>query len=153
MSIEISGDNDRIFSRNPMNYETPLVQINAHTPLDDPDKLQTKFTQADFQKNLQSYSARTSIDEIREMDALKLDEALIVDIGIKKMEEFPPKGEVEAFQASHLLDGSGVVFDAMKNGYAADKAIVFGKAQKAYAYANANEFANSVNNMIQNYKH
>ena len=68
------------------------------------------------------------------------------------MEDFPPKGGVEAFQASHLLDGSGVVFDAMKNGYAADKAIVFGKAQKAYAYANANEFANSVNNMIQNYK-
>ena len=148
MSIEISGD--RIIANNPMNYETPLVQINGHSPLDDPAKLQTKFNQADFQKNLQSYSARTSIDEIREMDPLKLDDALIVDIGIKSMEDFP-KQNVEAFQASHLLDGSGVVFEAMKSGYAPDKAIVFGKAQKAYAYQNANDFSTTVNHMIQNY--
>ena len=134
MSIESVGaySPDTIYGQLTMPFTIKPVQINAHTPLDE-EETETVITRNKFYNNLPQM--QVSIDEIRDMKALELDESLKTDIGIKLAQEFPPKPTVGVFQSSAYLDESGVVFNALQNGYPADRAIVIGKANSSYKNA------------------
>ena len=131
MSIDISGpySPDTIYGQLTMPFVDKPVHINAHTPLDE-ESGKTVLTKNSFYNNLSD--SKVSIEEIRDMDALELDESLKTDIGIKVAAKFPPENALPAFQSSSYLEGSGVVYSALQNGYPADRAIVIGHAFHAY---------------------
>lgn len=135
MTIENVGaySPDTVYGQLTMPFINKPVTINAHTPFDkEEENIQTSFSQADFQKNIHN-AKWNSVEKIRNIEAYEVDENLKIDIGLVEMSEFPPESPVPGFQASTLLEGSGLVYEALRNGYPADKAIVFGKAQQAYA--------------------
>ena len=149
MSIETVGaySPDTVYGQLTMPFKHKPVHINSHTPYDE-DAEQTEFTQADFQKNLQS-RMRIESKAIRDVASMDMVDSLTVDIGLAPMSEFPPKPTtVGTFQASNLLDGKGVVYNALQNGYAADRAIVTGNAYKAYSKASISPNKNFVGTIV-----
>lgn len=140
MSIESVGaySPNTVYGQLTMPFKDKPVHINAHTPLD-PENGNTILTKKSFYNN--QSEGLVSIEDIRDIQTLQLDDSLKVDIGIKMLEDFPPKPNVEVFQSSTYSGGSGVVFDALKNGYTGSEAINFGNAHNAYR--NAMTFGNN----------
>ena len=134
MSIESVGaySPDTIYGQLTMPFKNKPVHINAHTPLD-AESGNTVFTRKSFYNN--QSEGKVSIEDIRNIKSLELDESLKVDIGIKVAKEFPPEPGVGVFQQSTYTKGNGVVFDALKNGYTGSEAITIGNAHKAYKNA------------------
>ena len=130
MSIEATGaySPDTIYGQLTMPFLDKPVHINSHTP--DEEYGDVVLTKNKFYNNMSDLAV--NIEDIRNLTGLKLDDSLKVDIGIKVAEEFPPKPNVEVFQSSTYNDGSGVVFDALRNGYTAGSAIKINKAFNAY---------------------
>ncbi len=131
MSIEAVGpySPDTVYGHLTMPFLNKPVHINAHTDLDAPlgDEVLTK---SKFYNN--QSQGQVSIEDIRDMKSLELDASLKVDIGIKQLQDFPPKANVQVFQASTYSNNSGVVFNALKNGYTGTEAINMGKAFNSY---------------------
>lgn len=137
MSIETVGaySPDTVYGQLTMPFKEKPVHINSHTPYDKDVEEQTNFTQADFQKNIQA-RVRIESKSIRDVASMEMVDSLTIDIGLAKMQDFPPKPtSIGTFQASNLLDGTGVVYNALQNGYTADRAIVTGNAYKSYSKA------------------
>ncbi len=134
MSIESVGaySKDTIYGQLTMPFTNKPVHINAHTPLDE-ENGNTVLTKKSFYNN--QSEGQVSIKEIRDMKSLELDDSLKVDIGIKQLQDFPPKPNVEVFQQTAYTKGTGVVFSALKNGYTGSEAITIGNAYNAYRNA------------------
>lgn len=134
MSIESVGaySKDTIYGQLTMPFTDKPVHINAHTPLDE-EAGDVVLTRNSFYNNRSE--GQVSIKDIRDMKSLELDDSLVVDIGIKKYEGFPPKSDVETFQQSSYINGTGVVFSALKSGYTGSEAITIGNAYRAYKTA------------------
>ena len=116
MSIESVGaySPDTIYGQLTMPFKNKPVHINAHTPLD-AENGNTVLTRNSFYNN--QSEGKVSIEDIRNIKSLELDDSLKVDIGIKVAKDFPPEPNVGVFQQSTYTKGNGVVFDALKNGY------------------------------------
>ena len=127
MSIESVGaySPDTIYGQLTMPFTNKPVHINAHTPLDK-EETNTVLTRNSFYNN--QSEGKVSIEEIKDMKSLELNDNLKVDIGIKVAKEFPPEPKVGVFQQSAYTKGTGVVFDALKNGYTGSEAITMGNA-------------------------
>lgn len=140
MSIESVGaySPNTVYGQLTMPFTNKPVHINAHTPLDE-ENGNTVLTRKSFYNN--QSQGMVSIEDIRDIQSLKLDDSLKVDIGIKMLEDFPPEPGVGVFQQSIYTGGSGVVFDALKSGYTGNQAITFGNAHTAYK--NAMTFGNN----------
>jgi len=149
MSIETVGaySPDTIYGQLTMPFAEKPVHINSHTPYDKDVEEQTEFSQADFQKNLQA-RVRIASKDIRDVASMEMVDNLTIDIGLVKMIDFPPESNVGTFQASNLLDGKGVVYEALRNGYSPDRAIVTGSAYKAYSKASINPNKNFVGTIV-----
>ena len=134
MSIEINGaySPDTIYGHLTMPFTNKPVHINAHTPLDE-ENTDMSITKGSFYNNLSE--GMVSIEDIRDMKSLELDKSLKTDIGIVELKDFPPKPNVEVFQASAYTKQTGVVFDALKNGYTGSEAIKIGNAFSTYKNA------------------
>ena len=134
MSIESVGaySPDTIYGQLTMPFKNKPVHINAHTPLD-AENGNTVLTRNSFYNN--QSEGKVSIEDIRNIKSLELDDSLKVDIGIKVAKDFPPEPGVGVFQQSTYTKGNGVVFDALKNGYTGSVAITIGNAYKAYKSA------------------
>lgn len=134
MSIESVGaySPDTIYGQLTMPFTNKPVHINAHTPLDK-EETNTVLTRNSFYNN--QSEGKVSIEEIKDMKSLELNDNLKVDIGIKVAKEFPPEPKVGVFQQSAYTKGTGVVFDALKNGYTGSEAITIGNAYRAYKNA------------------
>jgi len=133
MSIESVGaySPDTIYGQLTMPFTNKPVHINAHTP--DEEYGDAVYTRDKFYNNLSDM--QVSIEDIADIKSLELDDRLKIDIGIKEFQEFPPKPNVNVFQSSTYLEGQGVVYKALQNGYPADRAIVIGKASSVYKNA------------------
>ena len=152
MNTEITGaySPDTIYGQLTTPFLDKQFSINAHTPYDKTEDTKQSFSQTDFLKKVNNAKFQVS-DDIREMKGMKLNEELKKDIGVvAEISEFPPKpSSVSSFQASTLLDGDNLVYQALRNGYPADRAIVIGKAHNAYAnIINQEKFVNPINNLI-----
>ncbi len=134
MSIDVSGvySPTKVYGQLTMPFINKPVHINAHTPLDE-DAGDVVLNRGSFYNNLSS--SIVSIEDIRDMATLELNDSLKTDIGIVEAQDFPPKPNVEVFQSSVYTEGSGVVFNALQNGYSASKAINIGNAYKSYRNA------------------
>jgi len=134
MNIDASGvySPTKVYGQLTMPFINKPVHINSHTPLDE-DAGDVVFNRGSFYNNLSS--SIVSIEDIRDIASLELDESLKTDIGIVEPQDFPPKPNVEVFQSSVYTEGSGVVVNALQNGYGASKAITIGNAYKSYRNA------------------
>ena len=130
MSIEVNGaySPNTVYGQLTMPFLEKPVHINSHTP--DEEYGDDVLTKSKFYNNMSDMAV--NIEDIQNINGLKLDDKLKVDIGIKVAEEFPPKPNVEVFQSSTYNDGTGVVFDALKNGYTAGNAIKVARAFNSY---------------------
>ena len=157
MSIENTGaySPDTIYGQLTTPFLDKQFSLNSHTPYDKTEETKQAFSQADFLKNVNNAKFQAS-DDIRELKAMELNEQLKMDIGVVvEVSEFPPKpSSVSSFQASTLRDGDNLVYQALKGGYSADKAIIVGKAHSAYSkIINQEKFINPVNNLQEkNYR-
>lgn len=133
MSIEQIGaySPDTVYGQLTMPFLDKPVHINAHTPLDEEGDV--VLNRGSFYNNLTQ--GKVSVEEIRAMGSLELDDSLKVDIGIKVAKDFPPEPNVEVFQASAYTKGSGVVNEALKLGYTGMEALKFGNAYNSYRNA------------------
>ena len=134
MSIEATGaySPDKVYGQLTMPFVIKPVHINAHTPLDEASG-DTVLTKKSFYNN--QSKGMVSIEDIRDIKSLELSDSLKTDIGIKQLEDFPPKPNVEVFQSTIYAQGSGVVFNALRNGYTASQSINIGNAYSAYKNA------------------
>lgn len=123
---------DTVYGHLTMPFLDKPVHINAHTPLDEEDE-NTVLNRGSFYNNLTQ--GKVSVEDIRDVASLKLDDSLKVDIGIKLAQDFPPEPSVAVFQASKYTNGTGVVNDALKMGYTGQEAIKFGHAYNSYRNA------------------
>lgn len=124
--------------------EKPVV-INSHTELDE-EEGETVLTKNSFYNN--QSKMQVSIEDIREMKGLELNEGIVTKVGPEVVQEFPPKDELPSFQLSTFQNGSGVVFEALKNGYTATNAVVVGKAHEAYANTLKLDFKDTVKSLV-----
>ena len=150
MSIETVGaySPDIVYGHLTMPFAEKPVHINSHTPYDADAEEQTSFTQADFQKNIQS-RVRVESKAIRDVASMEMVDDLTIDIGLAPMNEFPPTPKnIGTFQASNILDGTGVVYTALRNGYTPDKAIVTGNAYKSYSQASIQPNKNFIGTIV-----
>ena len=124
--------------------EKPVV-INSHTEFDK-EEGDTVLTKNSFYNN--QSKMQVSIEDIREMKGLELNEGIVTKVGPEALKEFPPKNELPSFQLSTFKNGSGVVFEALQNGYTANNAIVVGKAHEAYSKALKHDFTESIQTLV-----
>ena len=123
---------DTVYGNLTMPFLDKPVHINAHTPIDEEDG-NTVLNRGSFYNNLTQ--GKVSVEDIRDMNSLQLDDCLKVDIGIKVAKDFPPEPSVAVFQASTYSNGSDVVKDALKMGYTGPESIKFGNAYNSYRNA------------------
>ena len=121
------------------------VAINSHTEFDEDGASETVLTRNSFYNN--QSKMQVSIDEIREMKGLELDD-IVTKVGPEFSENLLPENVIPAFQLSTYKTGSGVVYEALQNGYTANRAIVVGKAHSAYQNAATRNNENAVKNLI-----
>ena len=126
-------------------FEKP-VAINSHTPFDENGEDETVLTKDSFYNNLSSM--RVAIDEIREMKGIELDESIKTKIGPEVKTDFLSQNVIPAFQLSTFNTGTGVVYEALQNGYTANQAIVIGKAHNAYQNAATHNQQDIVQNLL-----
>jgi hypothetical protein len=124
--------------------EKPVI-INSHTEFDE-EAVETVLTKDSFYNN--QSKMQVSIEDIREMKGLELNEGIVSKVGPEVVQDFSSKNEVPAFQLSTFKNGTGVVFEALKNGYTANNAVVFGKAHEAYANALKLDFTDTVKSLV-----
>ena len=124
--------------------EKPVV-INSHTEFDE-EEGDTVLTKNSFYNN--QSKMQVSIEDIREMKGLELSEGIVTKVGPEVVKEFPPKSDLQSFQLSTYKNGTGVVFEALQNGYTAKNAVVFGKAHEAYANALKLDFTDTVKSLV-----
>ena len=146
MSIESLGaySPNTIYGQLTMPFSNKPVTINSHTPYDEEDD-DVVLTRNSFYNN--NSKMQVSIEEIREMKGLELDDKIVTKVGTE-VKEFPPKNTIPSFQLSSYTSGSGVVFEALQNGYTGKTAIVVGKAFEAYQNAAKHNFSDVVKNLV-----
>ena len=138
---------DIIYGQLTMPFINKPVKINSHTPYDKVENTQQSFSQADFQKNVNNNKWKT-IEDIRDIKSMELNEQLSFDFSVTEKKD-NASDAVSAFQSSTLKDGTGIVYEALKNGYSSDKAIIAGKAYKTYSQMMEYEKNNTpVNSLI-----
>ena len=123
------------------------VTINSHTEYDEDVEDSTVMSKESFYNN--KSKMQVSIEEIREMKGIQLDDKIFTKVGPEVPTEFPPKYEnIASFQLSNFQSGTGVVYEALQNGYTPNNAIVVGKAHQAYQNAAKHDFVNAIQNLV-----
>ena len=125
------------------------ININAHVE-GEVNEMQSSYSMADFKHNVNDKKWQVA-EDVRDVKAMEMNEELSreVDVIAEFSADVQQNSNVAYFQSSTLKDGSGLVYEALRNGYSADKAIVVGKAQDAYSkLINQEKTTEPVNNLI-----
>lgn len=121
------------------------VAINSHTEYDEIGENETVLTKNSFYNN--KSKMQVSIEDIHEMKGLELDD-IVTKVGPEFKSDYLPENVIPAFQLSTYSTGTGVVYEALQNGYTANQAIVVGKAHNAYQNAATRNNENAVSNLL-----
>ena len=121
------------------------VAINSHTEYDEVGEKETVLTKNSFYNN--QSKMQVSIEDIREIKGLELDD-IVTKVGPEFKTDYFSENLIPAFQLSTYSTGTGVVFEALQNGYTANQAIVVSKAHDAYQNAATRNNENAVQNLL-----
>ena len=149
MSIDSIGvySPDKIYGQLTMPFLNKPVTINSHTEYDEDSESDAVLSKESFYNN--KSKMQVSIEEIRDMKGIQLDDKILTKVGPEVPTEFPPKFEnIASFQLSSFNNGSGVVYEALQNGYTPNNAIVVGKAHQAYQNAAKHNFTDAIQNLV-----
>ena len=125
------------------------ITINAHVE-GEVNEMQNAYSKSDFRNNVRDKKWQVA-EDVRDVKAMEMNEELSreVDVIAEFSSNIQQNTKVSYFQSSTLLDGSGLVYEALRNGYPADRAIVVGKAQESYSkILNQEKIVEPVNNLI-----
>ena len=147
MSIESVGvySPNTVYGELTMPFLSKPVTINAHTAYDKDDN-DVVLTKNKFYNN--KSKMQVSIEDIRDMKGLELDENIITKVGPEVKTDILSQNLLPSFQLSNLSNGTGVVYEALQNGYTGSQAIKIGKAHKAYTNVLNQDFTKTVQNLI-----